>query len=223
MKSKDSSVWTTQEVEKYIQKMMSKSEITITELREKINVLTIKNAKLSKDLHDAKLKEKRNMKALTDATIKSRDGVRASNMQASISALKFKSFAEKWNNYFEEISKLNTNPEIVEAREEFKNDSKILFDEIIESAYYVLNGDDIESSKKKHIDLSNSEVYIIGDSKANPISKDDEKRFNNVLKEVKSRKIHTEKLNEESESGFSIEEALNPTDSLSDIVNDIMK
>ena len=223
MKTKDKNLWTTQEVERYIQKMMSKSESTISELRENIKLLTIKNSKLSKDLHDIKDREKRSIKALTDATMKAKDSTKVSKMQSSISTLKFKNFAEKWINYFNTLASLTNVVQLNSAKEEFEEDSKVLLDEMVESSNLVLNGDEIIFNNKKHIDLTNSDIIITGDSNLEKITKEDEKRFNNIMKELKSNNIYATELQKESGSGFSIEEALNPTDSLDDIVKDILK
>lgn len=220
--------WTNASVEAYVKKIINDLEIELYDEKDKYYELKVKFDRLSKTCTDLREKEKRVSKSLTEALEKVKDTSQLSQIRNSLEIEKIRQFAFKWKNHFENLA--NAYPEYggENVRNMFEREIETLIDEIAESNNFTIVGNEIGLiSRAKIVDVSRDEWFEneakrISDGGGESFSKLDEKRFNNIITRIKSQMVHSDALGEKNESGFSIDEALNPKQSLGDILKDIM-
>lgn len=227
-KTKIKKNWTNAEVENYTKKLLSSSEISLAEQRDRIAELKRQNDKLTRDIAEIKSKEKMISSALTEATRKSREVEQITKAKAALEIEKVKQFSYKWTSYFDELSK--NHPELAgkNIKKMFKDEIKELLDQIFESNNFRSSIDEKTLEKKPVLtSMSATELYCREAKKASAtenstLSPENEKRFNEIISKIKSRMIHTTELTKPGDNGFNIEEALNPKDSLDKILGDLL-
>lgn len=220
--------WTNAEVENYTKKLMSSSEISLAEQRDRIAELKRQNEKLTREIAEVKSKEKMISSALTEATKKSIEVEQITKAKAALEIEKVKQFSYKWTNYFDELAQ--NHPELAgkNIKKMFKEEVKGLIDQIFESNNFRTSVDDKVLQKKPKLSpMSASDIYISeikksSDIEESTLSPENEQRFNEIITKIKSRMIHSNELTKPSEEGFNIEEALNPKDSLDKILDDLL-
>ena len=219
--------FTRSEVEDYVKKMLATSEVTMCEQKDRILELKREIDELKRDKADRLEKQKMLSKAMNEATKTLREEQKAHEIQLKIVLEKIKQFGFKWGNYFTDVFnktkelKDNNTPtifesELVELLEQLQESSTMLksnSEQRIPNSKAELKVDESEWLKKNVKKLNEAPEYSI--------SEESEKKYKKVMSKLKNQMVFTSELSEPSESGFSIDEALHPEDSLDDIIGDI--
>lgn len=226
-KSVAKKTWTKASVEAYVKKLMNAREIELHEEKEKYIELKMNFDKQRKTCSELREREKRLSKSLTEALEKVKDTSQLSQIRNSLEIEKIRQFSFKWKSHFENLS--NAYPDYCgeNVRKMFERDLETLIDEVAESNNFTIVGNEIGLiSKAKIVDITRDDWFESESKKiayeADLLSADDEKRFNNIIAKIKAQMVHSDALAGKNESGFSIDEALNPKQSLLDILKDIM-
>lgn len=215
--------WTNAEVENHVKKMLGDCEINNLKLNDSITNLKIQNSKLSKELAESKKKEKFVSAALTDASQKSKEYEEEEKAKSLAAHEKITQFAFKWKNVLTELSKKSSLVD-VDTKTSFCDEIDLLVDEIAELGKLTKNQDSL-SKKALSNTVSKDDWYLseLESKSKQKLSSENEKRFNKIISKIKTQMVHADELKKPNESGFDIDEAMNPKDSLDKILGDIMK
>ena len=166
-------------------------------------------------------------KAMNEANKTLREEQKMHEIQLSIVLEKIKQFGFKWGNYFTETFSKNRELKDNDAPETFENELIELLEQLQESGTMLKSNSEkrIPNSKKAlKVDESKwleNNVKKINESPEYSISEESEDKYKRVMGKLKSQMVFASELNTPSESGFSIDEALHPEDSLDVIIGDI--
>jgi len=220
--------FTRSEVEEYVKKMLTSSELTMSEQKDRILELKKENELLLKEKKEIQEKLKTTQRAGAEQERINRQNQKDNNLQTKMIVEKVQQFGFKWKNYFAdlfgEIDALKENSSV----DLFATDVNELIEEVIEttnfrtslgeksvpiSAEVCLNEDEWLDRKIKK--LSGEIKYSL--------SEESESRYKKVLNRLKNNMVLASTLAAGSSdgAGFSMEEALNPKDSLENIIKDL--
>ena len=236
------------EVDEYVRKLLTNSEIALSKQAELIEKEKKNKQKLEKELEEYKKKEKTISRALIIAARKAKYIETTTRSRCAIEIERLAKLVEKWDNYFEDLSNKYDKVD-KEQLDQFKDelsqiidsmlDMENLFDKTNLSEEEKAHSQEINRLKvikdKKENELNNrfSKLKLefdmkIGDNatrgRGRPKKKDtlDLKKFYEPEKYQSKKRSKTVVYPPVGESGFDFEEALNPTDSLEDIMRDLL-
>jgi len=238
--------YTQVEVDEYVRKLLTDSEIALSKQAERIEKERKENERLNKELDEYKKKEKSSSRLLVLSERKAKYLEQTTRSKCAIEIDRLARLVEKWDGFFNELS--NKYDEVdKEKLEEFKEELSKTIDGMIEMEriFKTEGGSEpvqehlsevnrlnvLRKKKDNELDQRFSKLVMefnmkIGDNatrgrgrpkKQDSLNmKDIEKKLN---KPKKKDKIVYPPV---GENGFDFEEALNPTDSLEDIMKDLL-
>lgn len=227
---KNKQYYTLNDVEEYVKRLMSESEKTKASQAQKIEELERENKQLSKSVDDYKKKEKTLNRTLALAERKAEYVLNNTRTRAMIELNRLTEFSVKWEKFFNSLDS-KYEPKDLESFENFNAELKNVLSSFSNFS------DDLDGNKP----LSGIEkTYIEETARIKHQTRHDlDERFARLLNNF------NEKLGEpvkpkaqvitkapsgassvyppKGESGFDFEEALNPTDTLEDIMRDLLQ
>ena len=240
--------YTQLELDEYVRKLLTNSEIALSKQAEKIENEKKVNAKLQKELDEYKKKEKTISRALIIADRKAKYIESTTRSRCAIEIERLARLAEKWDDFFNELEDKYAKTD-KEKLEEFKDELSKVIDSMMdmENMFDKSNLSEAEQSHSQEI----SRLKVIKEKKQNEL----DERFSKLKLEFdmkigdnatrgrgrpkKKDSLDIKKIqspnyirgNQKSkantvyppigESGFDFNEAMNPTDSLEDIMKDL--
>lgn len=245
MKSKK--YYTQLEVDEYVRKLLTDSEIALSKQAERIENEKKENLKLTRELEEYKKKEKSSSRLLILSERKAKYLESTTRTKCAAEIERLARLAEKWDAFFNDLS--NKYDELdKEKLEEFKDELSKTIDGMLEMEE-LFKSEDMKEATEAHKEEV-ERLAIIKKKKENAM----DERFSKLVMEFNmkigdhatrgrgrpkkqdsiTRKDIEKKLNSKSkstqkvvyppvgESGFDFEEALNPTDSLENILSDLI-
>lgn len=258
--------YTSRELEEYVTKLMTESEITASQQRERIEQLKKENDKLVSEINNLKRKDKASARAITLAERKSKYIQEITKSRCAIEIDRLTRLSDRFSSLFDKLE-----AEDQERLESFNADLKAAISTLSNLGEYIEDRKPLSSAEKNYIseksrislndavksDLDDrfnklkSEFKLkVGDSasrgRGRPKKADQSilVEVNRVIEEKKQaeeeeqeRQDVLEKLNEifytvkpteqskkkkaKNKDSFDFDEALNPTESLADIMKDL--
>lgn len=238
--------YTQSEVDDYVRKLLTDSEIALSKQAERIEKERRENAKLSKELEEYKKKEKSISRLLVLSERKAKFLETTTRSRCAMEIERLARLAEKWDSFFSEL-KTKYEPEDKEKLNQFKDELSKTIDAMLEMEDLV-SSSPLSDAEKAHEEEINR-LSIIKDKKKTEL----EERYSRLIREFnmkigdnatrgrgRPKKNKSENLKDiennlkkkkasgdavyppVGDSGFDFEEALNPTDSLEDIMKDLI-
>lgn len=228
------------ELDEYVRKLMTDSEIALTRQRERLQKERKENEELARQLDEYKKKEKSISRMLILSERKSKYLETTTRSRCAIEIERLARLSEKWDLFFNDLS--NKYDKVDKNKfEEFKLELSNVIDSMLEMES--LYGDrPLSEQEEAHVAEISRLKTLKEDKKKNEI----DKRFSKLLVDFnmkigdnasrkrgrpkKSQSVDAEQLisnqtkakyNSVSESGFDFEEALNPVDSLESILSSL--
>lgn len=234
------------EVDEYVRRLLTDSEIALSKQAERIEKERKENERLLKELEEYKNKEKSVSRLLVLSERKAKYLESTTRSRCTIEIERLARLAEKWDSFFQDLSNKYDFVD-KEKLEGFKKDLSDTIDGMLEmdslfgekplseaeqTQVGEINRLNILRDKKKtELDDRFSKLVMefnmkIGENATRGRGRPKKKDSNNI-KDIE-KKLEPEKAKKKenngvkSESGFDLDEALNPTDSLEDIMKDLM-
>jgi len=242
MKSKR--YYTQTEVDEYVRRLLTDSEIALSKQSERIEKERKENDRLLRELEEIKLKEKTNARLLILSERKVKNLEQTARSKCVIELDRLARLAEKWDEFFSDLSN-KYEAEDKDRLEEFKQEISKTIDGLLDIEEMFV-GAEVPDAVKEHEDEINrlnvlrkkknnelddrfSKLVLefnmkIGDNATRGRGRPKKQDSNNVNDIEKNNKQSEKSVvyPPKGESGFDFEEALNPTDSLEDIMKDLM-
>lgn len=221
--------FTRSEVEEYVKQMLASSEVTMCEQKDRILELKQVIDELKREKNDRLDKQRMLSKAINEATKQLREEQKMHSIQLSIVLEKVKQFGFKWSNCFSDIFAHNKELKNDDTPSIFENELSELLEQLQESNTMLKSSKETRiPNSKKSLKVDESEwlkcnVKKLNEAPEYSISEDSEDKYKKVMSKLKTQMVFTSELAEPTESGFSIDEALHPEDSLDEIIGDIKK
>ena len=239
--------YTQTEVDEYVHGLLTNSEIALTRQAERIEKERKENERLLKELEEYKKKEKAIARLLILSERKAKFLETNTRSRCAMEIERLARLAERWDSFFAGLEN-KYNVEDKKKLDEFKNqlvetinnmlDMENIFDAKPLSDAEKAHNDELARlgiiREKKQSDLDNRFDRLvqefnmkIGDTvtrKRGRPKKNQGDSLNSIEKNLKGKKptAITEVYPPVGDSGFDFEEALNPTDSLEDIMRDLL-
>ena len=244
---KNKKYYTQVEVDEYVRKLLTDSEISLSKQAERIEQERKENIKLSKELEEYKKKEKSMSRLLILSERKAKFLESTTRSRCAIETERLARLVEKWDGFFNTLSN-KYEIEDKEKLEEFKQELEATIDSMIEMGD-LLNEKPLSEAEQVHVSEINR-LNVLRNKKKSEL--DD--RFSKLVLEFNmkigdnatrgrgrpkkdssvSMKTIQNKIDKQNkkkknsvyppvgENGFDFNEALNPTDSLEDIMKDLI-
>lgn len=221
--TKAKKTYTRSEVDAYIQKMMTSAELTLSQMRAEKQLLENKIEKLTRDIASYKERETRTIKALAEVARRLKTKEEESRNRTQMQVEYLSEYSEKWIKVLENLqNKYKLQPDELQLSK-FVQDTEQLVKQLIEDG--TLKPEQIKKIKinKKPL-LSKEELDARYERIMQRIENMDmprrgrgrpRKAENAVTKKPTVKDVP--KTNE-----FNFEEALNPTESLTQILSDLL-
>lgn len=234
---KQKKYYTQIEVDEYVRKLMTDSEIALSKQAERLEKEKQINKNLSKELEESKLKEKTTARLLTIAERKAKYIESTTRSKCAMEIERLARLSEKWEDFFaglDEKYQAVDKPKL----DEFKEELTAVINQMVD----MQSGFEqpVSPAEKAHLEEINR-LGVVKEKKKNEL----DGRFDKLVLEFnmkigdnatrgrgRPKKTEAEKLASKKAkstvyppkgaSGFDFEEALNPTDSLEDIMSDLM-
>ena len=231
------------EVDEYVRKLLTDSEISLSKQAERIEKEAKENERLRKELEEVKAKEKANARLLVLSERKVKNLEQTARAKCAIELDRLARLADEWDSFFDDLDN-KYDPEDKEKLEEFKADLSKTIDGLLDMEdIFVLEG--VTQATEEHLDEVNrlnvlrkkkrnelddrfSKLVIefnmkIGDNATRGRGRPRKQDANNVKDiEKNMNKTTSQVYPPKGDSGFDFEEALNPVDSLEDIMRDLL-
>lgn len=245
--AKQKRYYTQIEVDEYVRRLLTDSEIALSKQAERIEKERKENERLAKELEDYKNKEKSVSRLLVLSERKAKYLESTTRSKCAIEIDRLARLVEKWDAFFSDLSNKYDNVD-KDKLEEFKKELTQTIDNMLEMdglfgdkpldegeaahAGEVNRLNILRNKKKTELDDRFSKLVMefnmkIGENatrgRGRP-KKQDSNNVNDIEKKLKpkEKKQKSTVYPPKGESGFDFEEALNPTDSLEDIMKDLM-
>jgi len=241
---KNKRFYTQTEVDEYVRKLLTDSEIALLKQAERIERERKENDRLKTELEEIKLKEKTNARLLVLSERKVKNMEQTARAKCAIELDRMARLAEKWDSFFNDLSNKYEESD-KESLESFKDELSKTIDGLLEIE--TIFGDKEASEqileheseinrlnilrKKKNSELDDrfSKLVLefnmkIGDNATRGRGRPKKKDVNNVKdieKNFNTKKKETTYI-PKADGVFDFEEALNPVDSLEDIMRDLL-
>lgn len=229
--------YTQNEVDEYVKKLMTDSEIALSKQAERLEKEKQINKNLAKELEECRQNQKSTARLLTIAERKAKYIESTTRAKCAMEIERLARLAEKWEDYFAGLSEKYQHQD-KEKLDEFKNELSCVINQMVD----MQSGFDepVTKEEKAHLEEINR-LGIVKEKKKSEL----DGRFDRLVREFnmkigdnatrgrgRPKKSEAEKLSgkkaksavypPKGASGFDFEEALNPTDSLEDIMSDLM-
>lgn len=243
MKSKR--YYTQTEVDEYVRKLLTDSEIALSKQAERIEKERKENDRLSRELEEIKFKEKTNARLLVLSERKVKNMEQSAKSKCAIELDRLIRLTDKWDEFFNDLSN-KYEPQDKEHLEAFKEELSKTIDGLLDIEGMFSSGEAQVSDavtehegeinrlnllrKRKNSELDDRFTKLvlefnmkIGDNATRGRGRPKKQESNNV-NDIQKNNKKSEKVvyPPKGESGFDFEEALNPVDSLEDIMKDLM-
>lgn len=214
------------EVEEYVKTMLTSSEVTMSEQKDRILELKKENEQLVKDKKDLQEKLKTAQRAGQEQDRINRQNQKDNNLQTKLIVEKVQQFGYKWKNYFadlfSEIESLNNNTSV----DLFATDVNELIEEVIEATNFRASLSEKSVPTSAEVCLNEDEwldrkIKKLAGEPTYSLSEQSEEKYKKVLNRLKNNMVYASELKGENGTGFNMEEALNPKDSLDKIIDDL--
>lgn len=237
--------YTQREVDEYVRKLLTDSEIALSKQAERIEKERKENDRLTKELEEYKLKERTNARLLVLSERKAKNMEQTARSKCAIELDRLARLTEHWDGYFNDLSN-KYEPEDKEKLEDFKAELTKTIDGLLDIETIFSAGEIDEATmehaseinrlnilrKKKNSELDDrfSKLVLefnmkIGDNATRGRGRPKKRDLNNV-KDIKKNLENEEKPKQQyipkADGVFDFEEALNPVDSLEAIMRDLM-
>lgn len=227
--------YTQNEVNEYVKRLMTDSEIAFSKQAERLEKEKQLNKSLSKELEECKQKEKSTARLLTISQRKAKYIESTTRSKCAMEIERLARLAEKWDEFFAGLTEKYQKAD-KEKLDEFKEELSAVINQMVDMQLGF--EEPVNEAEKAHL----AEINRLGVVKEKKKSELDN-RFDKLVLEFnmkigdnatrgrgRPKKTEAEKLASKKAgvyppkgtSGFDFEEALNPTDSLEDIMNDLM-
>lgn len=242
---KNRKYYTQQELDEYVRKLLTDSEIALSKQAERIEKEVKENERLRKELEECKTKEKTNARLLILSERKVKNMEQTARAKCAIELDRLARLADEWEDFFNHLEN-KYNSEDKEKLEEFKADLSKTIDGLLDMeeifqtegvsdaaqdhASEVNRLNVLRNKKKSELDDRFSKLVIefnmkIGDNatrgRGRP-KKQDSNNVKDIQKNLDSSKKNKTDYIPKADGVFDFEEALNPVDSLEDIMRDLM-
>lgn len=235
------------EVDEYVRKLMTDSEIALSKQSELLEKQKKENLRLSRELEEYKKKEKSISRLLVLSERKAKFLETNTRSRCAIEIERLARLADKWDQFFDQLNgkyKLEDKQKL----DQFKEEISLTIDGMMDMQN-LCGGTPLSDTEKEHIQEL-GRLNIIKDKKQSEL----DNRFSKLLSEFnmkigdnatrgrgrpkkgqsvtikeapkkgkKKQNATTTVYPPVGDSGFDFEEALNPTDSLEDIMKELMK
>jgi len=244
---KSKKYWTQLEVDEYVRKLLTDSEIALSRQAERIEQEVKENDRLAKELEEYKLKEKTNARLLVLSERKAKNIEQTARSKCAIELNRLASLADHWDSFFNDLEN-KYDLEDKEKLEEFKEELSKTIDGLLDiETLFGTEGltpaveDHIGEvnrlnvlRQKKNTELEDrfSKLVMefnmkIGDNATRGRGRPKKKDLNNVkdIEKNLNKKLKKETKQEyipKADGVFDFEEALNPEDSLEEIMKDLI-
>lgn len=218
--------FTRQEVEEYTKRMLTSSEVTICEQKDRIVELKIEIDNLTRQNGEQDSKIKQLKKAMAEVERINKQTQKESALQSKLVANKIQQFGYKWKCYFSELfSEVDALKDNASA-ELFANEIDELVSQVVEATMQRASLDDKFVPIASEICISeddwiSSRVKSLSTEPRYTLSGDSEKKYKKILDRLKNKMVYTSESDAREDKGFDIQEALNPKDSLDKIIDDL--
>lgn len=234
---KQKKYYTQIEVDEYVRKLMTDSEIALSKQAERLEKEKQINKNLTKEIEECKQKEKSTARLLTISERKAKYIEQTTRSKCAMEIERLARLAEKWDSFFSGLSEKYQALD-KQKLDEFKEELSLVISQMVD----MQSGfeEPVSQAEKAHLEEINR-FKVVKEKKKNEL----EGRFDKLVLEFnmkigdnatrgrgRPKKSEAEKIaNKKAKSkvyppkgasGFDFEEALNPTDSLEDIMNDLM-
>lgn len=239
--------YTKTEVDEYVRKLMTDSEIALTRQAEQLEKEKQINENLLKELEEYKKKEKSISRMLVIAERKARYLETTTRSRCVIEIERLARLADKWDEFFSDLSEKYEAVD-KEKLDQFKKELTATIDNMLEMGDS-FNDAPLSEAEKSHLSEINR-LKVVKEKKDNDLSDRFDKlvlEFNMKIgdnatrgrgrpkkgdsvniKEISDRQNKSSKQRpkpiypSKGESDFDFDEALNPVDSLEDIMKDLI-
>lgn len=215
------------EVEDYVKKMLTSAEVTMSEQKDRIVELKQEVDRLNRANEEQQNKIKLMQRGLNETERANKQIVKDMNIQTKLVVEKVQQFGFKWKAYFgelfENIEELKSNVSV----ELFSSDISELVSEVIEASMPRASVDEAGVPMESGMILSEDEwidrrLKKLSEEPSYTLSSDNEGRYKEVMNRLKSSMIYASQIESVGETEkFNIQDALNPKDSLEQIIKDI--
>lgn len=215
------------EVEEYVKKMLTSSEVTMSEQKDRIVALKQNVDRLTRANDELQSKVKLLQRGINESERVNKQMAKDSGLQTKLVVEKVQQFGFKWKAYFKElfenIEALQSNASV----ELFSSDLSELVSAVIEATMPRSALDEAGVPIDAEIVLSEDEwmdrrLKKLSEEPKYTLSSDNESRYKEVMNRLKSSMIYASEACVVGETEkFDIQEALNPKDSLEKIIKDI--
>lgn len=245
--AKNKKYYTQTEVDEYVRSLLTNSEIALTKQAERLEKERKENERLEKELEEYKKKEKTISRLLILSQRKAKFLETNTRSRCTIEIERLARLADRWDEFFSDLDK-TYNPDDKAKLDEFKSqlvetinnmlDMENMFDSKPLNEAEKSHTEELERlgvvKEKKKSDLDQrfdklvSEFNMkIGESatrKRGRPKKNNSDSLNSIEKNLKDKRSSqtTPVYPPVGDSGFDFEAALNPTDSLEDIMKDLL-
>lgn len=218
MKDENKTTYSEKEVDELIKKALAEREIKIAELRDKNSSLKAETIRLLKERDEIDKREVEVAKTIEKYEKKNKYLENIIKVRLSLEIEKLNNFRQNLADSGKfDLGELNELDEIIKSISTFSSDVASVENNDSESvSVQELNSEELEERYYKLLSsYEYNKAFLGGKNRGRPKKEDD--TIEGFLKEKKKQK---EK--EKAELVFDIDEALNPTDSLEDIMKDLI-
>lgn len=243
---KQKKYYTQIEVDEYVRELLTKSEIALSKQAERLEQERQENERLSALVEEYKKKEKAISRLLILSERKAKFLETNTRSRCAMEIERLARLAEKWDSFFEHLGSTYS-PKDKQKLDEFKSEISTAIDNMLEMES--LFGDKPLTEAEKAHEEEINRLGVIKDKHQSEIDQRFNKlvsEFNMKIGDNATRKrgrpkkdassnvkdieraLEKDKAKDKgiyppvSDSGFDFEEALNPTDSLEDIMRDLL-
>lgn len=237
---KEKKYYTQSEVDDYVRKLITDSEIALSKQSERLEKEKKLNADLSKELEEYKKREKASARMLTIAERKAKYIENLARSRSAMEVERLARLAEKWDEYFNGLTEKYAEVD-KKKLDEFKDELSTAITQMMDMGKEFSSP--LSTAEKSHAEEI-SRLKVVKEKRSQEMSS----RFDKLVQEFnmkigdsatrgrgRPKKAEAEKIKAKkaaasknkvyppkSESGFDFEEALNPVDSLESIMNDLL-
>lgn len=219
--------FTRAEVEEYVKKMLTSAEITMCEQKDRIVELKQEIDKLSREKAEKEEKLKMMQRGMNESERINKQAKKDSAVQTKLIVEKVQQFGYKWKNYFTDLfSEFEALKGNVSA-DLFAEDVNDLISEVIETTNLRYSNAEKSVPISAEVSLNEDEWLARKISKLSgepkySLSDENEDKYKKLMDRLQRQMIYASELAaKDDEKGFSMEEALNPKDSLDKILDDL--
>lgn len=234
---KQKKYYTQIEVDEYVRKLLTDSEIALSKQAERLEKEKQLNKTLSRELEECKQNQKTTARQLTISERKAKYIEQTTRSKCAMEIERLAKLAEKWDDFFDGLTEKYQALD-KQKIEEFKEELSVVINQMVD----MQSGfeEPVSQAEKAHLEEINR-FKVVKEKKKNEL----DGRFDKLVLEFnmkigdnatrgrgRPKKTESEKQTSKKtkstvyppkgSSGFDFEEALNPTDSLEDIMSDLM-